>query len=758
MKFLSKPGKTINKIGKLLYNEEPVISIITPFYNGGKTLEETANSIFNQTYPYFEWIIVDDGSKSESCLKKLEEIKNMDPRIKVFHKENGGPSQARDFGISKSAKSSKYIYFLDCDDLIENTMLEEMYWALETHPNASWAYVSMINFGAYEYYWEPYFTLEEELAINTLCISSLIRKKDLLEVGCFGIKEKAMYEDWNLWLKLLAKGKSPIRLNAPLFWYRTSFAGELSRAKSNHKKAIKLIKTTAKTVKNEVDVVQFPRVGDLSPTTNTLENMTLPKYQKEEKKNIIFIADNINLTKNSIASIELIKRLSKDTNCILLLTEPSKNNLRQEIKNYVTEIHDLSNFLDTKDYPLFLNYLISSRNISNIIINNSNHAYAMIPLLKEKYNYLKITEILESTPSDIRNDKISKLIDTSLTTNKEISEKYKIDLVKIENKNLKEPKVDKTKLKEKYNISKDKIIISYIDNLTLEKNVYLFLKIAKNAPKEYQFIINGNGKLVMEIKNIIKKKNLTNILYIPEQENYDEIYKLSDIIVNCAQKRGVSATNYFAILNAVPIVTTTADYQEEIINDKIGTLVSENSSNPKDYLYEIENIISNLNKYKENIKIELKELTNKYDSLYNDILKSLNNIETKKIDESFMNEVYSQYNKILNNEFKEKYLTYYKEIHKITPRENIELGPISKKKKARTFALRYNFENEMVIILKWLKQVTLLLKTIKDMIINIFKTIGYTLLLVVNIIKIILKCIRKVLSFIKQSLLKLKKK
>ena len=92
----------------------------------------------------------------------------------------------------------------------------------------------MVNFGDREFIWERYLTVEQQVIENLICIASMVRKEDLLEVGCFGIKEKAMYEDWNLWLKLLAKGKKPIRVDAPIFWYRTSSTGELSRAKKNN--------------------------------------------------------------------------------------------------------------------------------------------------------------------------------------------------------------------------------------------------------------------------------------------------------------------------------------------------------------------------------------------------------------------------------------------------------------------------------------------------------------------------------------------
>ena len=182
MDYTKRPGQKLEIIGELKNKEKPTISIITPFYNGGKTLMETANAVFNQTYPYFEWIIVDDGSKDEDSLKKLSKLEKMDDRIRVFHKENGGPSVARDYGISKASKDTKYVFFLDCDDIPEKTMIEVLYWTLETHKDASFAYTTMINFGDREFIWEQWLTVDREKAENVICISSMVRKEDLLEV------------------------------------------------------------------------------------------------------------------------------------------------------------------------------------------------------------------------------------------------------------------------------------------------------------------------------------------------------------------------------------------------------------------------------------------------------------------------------------------------------------------------------------------------------------------------------------------------
>ena len=65
MNFKKRPGQEIKPIGKIENKQKATISIITPFYNGGKTIIETYNSVVNQTYPYFEWIIVNDGSKDD---------------------------------------------------------------------------------------------------------------------------------------------------------------------------------------------------------------------------------------------------------------------------------------------------------------------------------------------------------------------------------------------------------------------------------------------------------------------------------------------------------------------------------------------------------------------------------------------------------------------------------------------------------------------------------------------------------------------
>ena len=100
---------------------EPKISIIVPVYNVEKYLERCVESLINQTHKNIEIILVDDGSKDNSG-KLCDELAQRDSRIIVYHKENGGLSDARNYGIDKS--TSDYVGFVDSDDFVDEDMYE----------------------------------------------------------------------------------------------------------------------------------------------------------------------------------------------------------------------------------------------------------------------------------------------------------------------------------------------------------------------------------------------------------------------------------------------------------------------------------------------------------------------------------------------------------------------------------------------------------------------------------------------------------
>ena len=102
---------------------QPLLSIIVPIYNVEQYVDRCIQSILNQTYQNLEIILVDDGATD--CSGAIaDSYAAKDKRIKVFHKENGGLSDARNYGLEHV--TGDYILFIDSDDFIVNIMCERL--------------------------------------------------------------------------------------------------------------------------------------------------------------------------------------------------------------------------------------------------------------------------------------------------------------------------------------------------------------------------------------------------------------------------------------------------------------------------------------------------------------------------------------------------------------------------------------------------------------------------------------------------------
>lgn len=101
----------------------PVVTVIMPVYNAVKYLEAAVNSVLAQTFKEFELILVDDGATDGSG-ELCDAFAERDSRIRVFHKENGGVSSARNWGMR--CARGEYIAFIDHDDCYLPDFLQQM--------------------------------------------------------------------------------------------------------------------------------------------------------------------------------------------------------------------------------------------------------------------------------------------------------------------------------------------------------------------------------------------------------------------------------------------------------------------------------------------------------------------------------------------------------------------------------------------------------------------------------------------------------
>lgn len=655
-------------------DQDPIISVVVPFYNSGKYIEQTINSVLNQTFPYYEILIIDDGSKDDESLKKLEEVQKLDNRIKVFHKENEGLAATRDYGAIKSSDTCKYLMFLDDDDLIEPTFLECAYWTLETNSEAAWAYSDSVGFGTKEYTWNKYFNLEKMKKVNELVSAALVRKSDFNLVNGYELREKAVNEDWNFWLKLLANEKYPVHMSFYGQWYRRKDTGELQKSKDNKDRALQIVNETASKIKTNVEAIQYPRYSynyDIIP--ESVKGIIVPKVKDttENKINILMIFPWMITGGADLFNLNLVKGLDKNKYSITIITtEPNENVLRQYFEKYAT-VYDLTSFINQKYWPAFINYIIEKENINMFFNSNSKFGYGVLPYIKMKNPNIAILDYVHMEEWYNRNGGYSRystmyesVIDKTLTCN-ENSRKILINhferkeeevqtvYIGVDEEKFNPDKYEnKNELLQKYLGEKtNKKIISYICRISEQKRPLLLLEIIaklKETRQDFKVLVVGNGNLLQKMQEKAKQLNLMDyIVFLGSLQNTAEIYKISDITINCSIKEGLALTSYESLSMGVPIVSSDVGGQKELITPDVGETVpllqneediyieTYNKKEIQNYVDAINKILGNLEYYKNNARTKILDnftINKMVEKMSNIFEETYNNPKVQKIE------------------------------------------------------------------------------------------------------------------------------
>lgn len=604
--FSKEPGKFVSKRERF-NSGEPLISIITPYYNADKYINQTAVSILNQTFPFWEWIIVNDGSTMANTEEVLKEIRDMDSRIKIFNIKNSGPAAARFFGVQKS--NSNLIFCLDADDLIDKTMLECGYFSLLTNPQASFAYTPICTFGDENYLYSPLFDTMSEKKENLISVAAFVRKEVFLSVKEYPLLPKGVHEDWYMWLTLLSRKCIPIRMNFYGFWYRRMNSGRLNSINTDRKKsriAKEYIKKIGKKIKNKVGAIQFPTTCDYEFDTypDLLEWKRNPINKKGEKKRILCIFPWAVIGGADIFNLNLLTGLKKNGYEIsVVTTEPSEYMLRQNFEEVVDEYFDLTTFLNRKDWAPFISYLIKSRNIDVVFESNSFYGYYAIPWLKCKHPDVIFTDYLHaedwswrdgSYPRD--SNAICKYLDRTFTCTKYLKElmlgKMKrglnnIDVAyigtDIEFFNPNSDILGYDQLRKKYSGKK---IILFPSRFEYLKRPLLLAKVVAEivkVRKDIICIVAGYGKAKEDMEKEISKLGIEKYFEIVGPKNdLRPYYKIADVTVVCSLTEGLTLVAYESLAMGVPVVTADVGGQKELIDNTCGRVIRKYQSVDKD--------------------------------------------------------------------------------------------------------------------------------------------------------------------------------
>ncbi|MDD5291487.1 MAG: glycosyltransferase family A protein [Patescibacteria group bacterium] len=193
-----------------------MISIIIPIYNQADKLSKCLDSILAQTYKDYEVIIVNDGSMDnikdvlENQKSKIKN-KNHNVKLKIVNQENLGAPSARNRGFEES--EGDFLFFCDADAVLIPEALETMLGALESHPEASFAYSSFL-WGKKLFKVGPFSTekLKAGPCIHTM---SLIRREAFPKGGWDESIKKL--QDWDLYLAMSENGRKGFWIDKVLF-------------------------------------------------------------------------------------------------------------------------------------------------------------------------------------------------------------------------------------------------------------------------------------------------------------------------------------------------------------------------------------------------------------------------------------------------------------------------------------------------------------------------------------------------------------
>lgn len=198
---------------------EELVSIITPCYNSEKYIKETYDSILNQTYKNWEWIIIDDCSTDDS-VEIIEKFNDSRVKLHVNHM-NSGAAVSRNKALEIA--NGRYITFIDSDDLWLPQFLEKS--------------IEFLKINHEELVYATYKRVDEELnpllndfiaedridyqrILYNCPIPMLTSLYDSKRIGKISFPQVELREDHAMWMELLKKIKSARAIKEPLGIYR----------------------------------------------------------------------------------------------------------------------------------------------------------------------------------------------------------------------------------------------------------------------------------------------------------------------------------------------------------------------------------------------------------------------------------------------------------------------------------------------------------------------------------------------------------
>ncbi len=653
------------------------ITVLMPVYNASLFLREAIESILNQTYKNFEFIIINDGS-TDNSLQIIESF--TDSRIRLINNErNLGIIKTRNKGLQLA--KGKYIANLDADDISLPDRFDKQISYFDKNPDTVILASRLIRIDSNNNeigIWKEDFSVIKEHEIKDVlpevnCIgqSTVMMRADFIK--SIGYNDKYTYnEDWGLWLDVLAKKGKVRKLKEILVLYReydqntTSKINKLGVEK-------KIIRFKFKYLLNKIRVLEFNYITNriflsfckdvlkytsnlLSPRIISIAGVLKRHSLKKIFKQYFTVKKQFNELKHSIDVLFFfpsyhtggaekvhgsILKATNNLSTITFITNSSNNSwlLKDFMENSkVISINELLKLETTKRWVIKQIKDIVDRNKRvKMFGSNSEFYYELIPHIKDDIRLYDLTHAFVHN-YESGQEKWSLPFVNRLTKRVVINRKTKNDYLEFYSKhNLSTELIDKIEVinnfvdvESDYKTKSASVFrIAYVGRGGEEKRIELIALLAKRIREEktgkveFHFVGDVQSIIPEDLKKFCVFHGVVN-----SDEEIKKLYEQFHVLVIASTREGFPMVIMEGMAHGVvPVCTNVGGIKEHVINDENGYLI--NSINEEDIInefmekfnYLINNHIEynrlSLSAYKYAITHFHKELFNKsYNSLF----------------------------------------------------------------------------------------------------------------------------------------------
>lgn len=578
---------------------EPFVTILTPYYNPGPVFEETAQSVFQQSFQQWEWLIVDDGTTDEESLEILDRYRRRDKRIRVVRQENKGVSGARNTGFREAR--CEFVTQLDPDDLLEPTAIEKWVWFLVSYPEFSFVKGYGVGFGAEEYLWNRGFHQSKEFLIhNAVNPTAMIRRSVQMEVGGCDESNRRGLEDWDFWMKCANAGYWGSTVPEFLDWYRRrpSHGDRWSNWDGGERQ--ETFRAALKTKYPKIWSAGMPRIECAPPKPFERVPDKLPCHNRlaKDRPRILLILPWMTLGGSDRFNLDLVQQLTAKGWGVTIATTLHGDNLwHHEFARLTPDIFVLENFLRKRDFPRYLHYLIDSRNIDVVMITHSLMGYMLLPYLRASCPNVGFVDYCHIEESDWLDGGYPRFgvgyqdfLDLNVTSSEYLRkwmvdrgarpEKIEVCYTAVDCDKWQPDPERRRSLRKRLGIAEDRTVLIYAGRLCAQKQPRVFAKTMSllcRTTRDFVALVLGNGPDQGWLQRYVRRHGLrqqVRLLGAVPAEHMVEHMAAGDILFLPSKWEGIALSLYEAMATGLAVVAAAVGGQRELVPEDCGRLVS----------------------------------------------------------------------------------------------------------------------------------------------------------------------------------------